>query len=232
MYRVNFYFFLSCFFSGFSLVAQVPHDSLKLQTDTGVTVKMVQAPIGFNPSNAVTTNGWTIGYAMDVSRKLSSGQRINGLYTGMQPAHLLPTFLSLPYILMAPVDIFKDPTISMLTDSAFNYVHYTANCSINGVSVFPFGWGTSDYYALNGIMISTGFANFPKLKGVALNAVGSEFFFLEGISISGIYSFCVKGSGIQISLINYAHEFNGVQIGLLNRIGNRIIPFINLGFDK
>lgn len=57
---------------------------------------------------------------------------------------------------------------------------------------------------------------------------------LRGVQIAGLYSGASTASGLQVGLINFAQDVPAggvlVQIGIVNSIGSRIIPLVNVGW--
>ena len=101
--------------------------------------------------------------------------------------------------------------------------------TINGVS-FSFG-GTEDTYN-NGVFIN-GFSGYSyKTNGIQISGLINYADEFNGVMIAGICNQTTKGKGIQIGLINNSHSGRILQIGLFNRIGNRVLPFINFKLKK
>jgi len=120
--------------------------------------------------------------------------------------------------------------------SFFSELHYTDSLDqvkygthVNGVS-FSIGGITETYNKglfINGLACLSHETNGFQISGL-LN--GSRE--LNGLSIAGIANLADKANGVQIGLINNCSTGNVVQIGLINRIGKRVVPFINFRFQK
>jgi hypothetical protein len=100
---------------------------------------------------------------------------------------------------------------------------------------------------INGLSISLGGISDTYHRGISLNGLSSNTYRLDGVQVTGIYNstrtmnglsiailanVSQKANGLQIALINNCQTGNVVQIGLFNRIGRRILPFVNLRFGK
>ena len=95
---------------------------------------------------------------------------------------------------------------------------------------------------IRGLSISTGLLSIDELRGVGVNGlisfpdrvkgfeitgmINSHYSF-EGVMVAGFRNKSTVGKGLQIGLFNSCREGKVVQIGLLNRIGKRTIPFVN-----
>lgn len=71
-----------------------------------------------------------------------------------------------------------------------------------------------------------------KVKGVQISGLINNIQALEGIFIAALGNVTTNARGLQIGLINKCKTGNVVQIGLFNRIGKRVIPFVNFQFKK
>lgn len=100
---------------------------------------------------------------------------------------------------------------------------------INGVSL-SFG-GTEETFN-NGLFIN-GLSGFSyKVNGVQITGLLNNSYEFNGLMIAGISNRTNKGNGIQIGLINNARSGRILQIGLWNRIGNRVLPFVNFNLKR
>jgi hypothetical protein len=100
---------------------------------------------------------------------------------------------------------------------------------INGLS-FSFG-GTEGTYN-NGIFINGLSCISYKTNGTQISGLLNYSYEFNGVMIAGICNKTTKGNGIQIGLINNSHSGRILQIGLFNRIGNRVLPFINFKLKR
>lgn len=100
---------------------------------------------------------------------------------------------------------------------------------------------------INGLSLSIGGVNDSYDRGLIINGLSGFCYTVEGIQVSGlvnnmtelkgisvaaIANVATKARGIQIGLINKCQSGNVLQIGLFNRIGKRVIPFINFSMKK
>lgn len=100
---------------------------------------------------------------------------------------------------------------------------------------------------VNGVSISLGGLTETTNKGLIINGLSGTSYTTSGVQISGLlniqYQFkglmiagisnkTTKGKGVQIGLINNCKTGQLLQLGLFNRIGNRVLPFINWRFKK
>ncbi len=67
------------------------------------------------------------------------------------------------------------------------------------------------------------------IQGVQVAGVTNYANEVDGIQIAGIANHAQKIRGLQIGFFNSAKECSCVQIGLLNRVGGRLLPIINWG---
>jgi hypothetical protein len=74
------------------------------------------------------------------------------------------------------------------------------------------------------------------LEGVSLAVIRTKTRSLTGLSIAGYNQVKGRQEGLSIGLYNRARLLTGIQIGLLNYVGNnppwlRYLPLLNLHFD-
>jgi hypothetical protein len=100
---------------------------------------------------------------------------------------------------------------------------------IRGVSVSIGGVGDS---FIKGLMIN-GLSSYNyKVSGVQVTGLVNRVYQSKGVSVAGLVNHATRANGLQIGLINNCRTGKVVQIGLFNRIGKRIVPFVNLRFGK
>ena len=100
---------------------------------------------------------------------------------------------------------------------------------------------------INGISISLGGLTDTYNRGLIINGLSGTSYQTDGLQISGLLNISYgfkglmiaglsnktnKGKGVQIGLINNCQSGQVLQIGLFNRIGKRVLPFINLRFKR
>jgi len=99
---------------------------------------------------------------------------------------------------------------------------------------------------IHGISISAGMFEEVEMNGVSLN-INSYVGVSHGLELSmwmnSNYSYfgtqlslwgnrAVEGNGLQVGCFNSCKDCRGIQIGFLNRMGNRVLPIINFNFRK
>lgn len=100
---------------------------------------------------------------------------------------------------------------------------------------------------MHGLSISAGgLIGAGYMRGLAFNGLWCQVTVSEGVSITGIYNRIdefhglvfaglgnksIKGSGLQIGLVNKCKHLRGVQIGLWNVNSKRKLPLINWNFN-
>ncbi len=100
---------------------------------------------------------------------------------------------------------------------------------------------------IHGVSISGGMFEQVEMHGLSLNLINSYVGFSYGTEMSFVmnsnYSFsgsqlsgwgnrAVEGHGLQFGLFNSCQSGRVVQIGMFNRIGNRVLPLINFDLRK
>jgi hypothetical protein len=105
----------------------------------------------------------------------------------------------------------------------------TYGTRVNGISI-SLGGMTETYN--NGLVINGLSGISYKNYGVQISGLLNKSYEFKGLMIAGISNKTTKGKGIQIGLINNCKTGQLLQIGLFNRIGNRVLPFINFRFKR
>ncbi|MEO6252790.1 MAG: hypothetical protein ABIO79_05770 [Ferruginibacter sp.] len=105
----------------------------------------------------------------------------------------------------------------------------TYGTSVNGISL-SLGGITETYN--KGLIINGLSGTSYTTSGVQVSGLLNMAYEFKGVMIAGISNKTTKGKGIQIGLINNCKTGQLLQIGLFNRIGNRVLPFINFRFKK
>ena len=183
--------------------------------------------IGFVPSKARVTNGWAIGWSAGLDHcAYMENIRVNGLYTNVSPFQM---FLACVTVMMSPFALFIPETYQK-NENFWDYDTEIINNQLNGVSIGLFE--ETDNFCMQGVQITALESKMGKLNGFSANLVCSDYQYLNGVVISGVYNKTKKGNGLQIGLVNVAKEMRGVQIGLWNKTGKRGLPIINMSFKK
>lgn len=100
---------------------------------------------------------------------------------------------------------------------------------IKGLSISIFG--ISDTYNY-GVFVNGLSSDSYSTRGVQVTGLANTSRHLQGVSIAGIANIAAKAEGFQLGLINNCGTGNVLQIGLFNRIGKRVTPFINFRFKR
>ncbi|RYD97630.1 MAG: hypothetical protein EOP54_10255 [Sphingobacteriales bacterium] len=140
-----------------------------------------------------------------------------------------------------------------LWGTAYGLIGHNNDATGERISFFSkYGYGsltTVPQYAtyIKGLSISVFGLIETYNKGVFINGLAGDSYTMEGIQVSGLINHtteltgasialltnnATKVNGVQIGLINKCKSGNVVQIGLFNRIGKRVTPFINLNITK
>jgi len=185
--------------------------------------------IGLVPSNARVTNGWAIGWctSLDCYCAYMDSIRINGLYTNISPLQIIIAGMT---IAMTPFALFMPDTYKKRNEYFWVYDTVSINNQLNGVSIGLFE--LTEDFCMQGVQITALGSKMGKLNGFLVTLVYSDYEYLNGVIVSGIFNKTKKGNGLQIGLVNIAKEMRGVQIGLWNKIGKRGLPIINMSFKK
>lgn len=112
-------------------------------------------------------------------------------------------------------------------NSGFEHVKY--GTKINGVSI-SLG-GISETFN-SGLIINGLSGNCYTTNGIQISGLLNSLYDFRGVLIAGISNQTKKGKGLQIALINNCGSGQVFQIGLFNRIGKKVRPFINFNFKK
>lgn len=112
------------------------------------------------------------------------------------------------------------------SDSSF---HVKYGTFVNGLSISIGGLSETFNKGLiiNGL---SGYAH--KTSGVQISGLLNETYEFNGVTIACIGNVTNKAKGVQIGLFNKCNTGQIFQIGLINRIGKRVMPILNFRFTK
>ncbi|MFT3946935.1 MAG: hypothetical protein QM763_08185 [Agriterribacter sp.] len=110
--------------------------------------------------------------------------------------------------------------------SELHYIKY--GTTINGLSIS--GGGITVISKNNGVFINGLVSMNYITNGIQVSGLINSLYKCNGILIGGIANKVQKANGLMIGLINNCQSGNLVQVGLFNRIGRRVVPFINCRF--
>ncbi|XZF13276.1 hypothetical protein ACTHGU_15925 [Chitinophagaceae bacterium MMS25-I14] len=106
----------------------------------------------------------------------------------------------------------------------------TSNTTINGISVSLGGHMAGA--SVRGFCVN-GFVGFEQeSQGLELTGIMNLHYNFKGVICAFLRNKTTHGKGVQFALFNTCKEGRLVQIGLLNRIGHRVTPFVNFSFKK
>lgn len=151
---------------------------------------------------------------------------VNGLNIELNP--ISPVF-GIHAIMSAPVAIFKRGDDELINSDSFPPPYANRPSTVNGLTVSSGIWpGTN----LNGVSmsLSASFANTS--DGLEVSGIMNMHYRFNGVIIALLRNKTTIGKGVQIGLFNSCREGRLLQIGLLNRIGNRVTPIVNLRLNR
>lgn len=172
-----------------------------------------------------TINGLALGLFVEPWMKADS-LRINGMIISLEPFGVIAGMFAIYGTIAAPFQ--KDSSIRQ--DDITNNKVFTEKDTffpviIKGVSV-SIG-GLSRFIQMNGFSVNgiTSFAS--EVKGFEITGIMNLHYSFNGVMIAGLRNKTTTGKGLQIALFNHCQSGKVFQIGLINRIGKRTLPFVN-----
>lgn len=116
----------------------------------------------------------------------------------------------------------SDPLVSNKTfvDSSGDYRTQIRGVSI-GAGALPAGT------LVKGLSIELVASLAEKTEGIGVSGLVNLQYDFDGVLIAGLRNKTTKGNGLQVALFNSCKEGKVFQLGLINRIGKRTLPFIN-----
>jgi hypothetical protein len=180
-----------------------------------------------------TINGIGIGLIQAVPWMGANSLKINGLNLDVSLFGGFGIFYAVVGSAFAPFSKNKKTesggeeisTVKIYTDTASTFA-----TEIRGVSLSLGGAGRDT--KINGICLNGGVSFADEINGFEITTVMNLHYEFNGIMIAGLRNKVTKGKGLQIALFNNCKEGQVFQIGLLNRIGNRILPICNFSFKR
>jgi hypothetical protein len=189
--------------------------------------------IGLTPSNKHRIiSGLAIGLSAHPwsTWKDTSYVKINGLNIEVGPLGIIGGIWGTLYGFFGSKDSLEHKSNFFSEygyQDSIDLTNATYGTRVNGVSI-SLG-GMSETY--NRGLIINGLSGISyKTYGVQISGLLNKSYEFKGLMIAGISNKTTKGKGIQIGLINNCKTGQLLQIGLFNRIGNRVLPFINFRF--
>ncbi len=179
-------------------------------------------------------NGVAFGYIQAVPWMNADSLKINGLNLDVSLFCIWAGIYAVVGTLFSPFsrnspskNIEEDPLGSRFVFVQKDTLFAT---KIKGVSIGAGGLASGTKIsglALNGV---TSFADI--VNGVEITGIMNLHYSFSGIQLAGLRNKVTTGKGLQIGFINTCKGGRVVQIGLINRIGKRIIPFVNFSLKK
>ena len=131
--------------------------------------------------------------------------------------------------LFNPIQIFPENT--SITGLRFSLL-YGKNARVNGVDLGLVNFTSSDQLGIQWGAVGYTEGNFTGWQSNWVSITKGQFVGLQ----SGVVTYnSSKVSGLQFAVVNYAATMNGLQIGLVNIIGEGgflpVFPFFNFSFD-
>jgi hypothetical protein len=189
--------------------------------------------IGLTPSNKHRIiSGLAIGLTLHPwsTWKDTSYVKLNGLNIEAGPLGIIGGIWGTMYGFYGSEDSLKHKSnffskYGYQNRTELNYATYGTR--VNGISI-SLGGITKTF---NSGLIINGLSGMSyRTYGVQISGLLNQSYEFKGLMIAGISNKTAKGKGIQIGLINNCKTGQLLQIGLFNRIGNRVLPFINFRF--
>jgi len=183
------------------------------------TVKKVLAKrniIWFTPSNTKEINGVNIG--LQTTNFQNQPLTIRGV-------NLSADALSLFIGVMGLFTLGQGNTLVNMPDTVAKGYERT---NMNGVSL-SFGGLVGDNY-IKGLSVNVGVCTAIESKGIVITGSQNIIDDFTGVSMCFLRNRSIKGTGLQIGLLNVCKHLKGVQIGLWNVNSKRRLPFFNWSF--
>lgn len=170
-------------------------------------------PVG---NNYVTIDGLAVGVM--ALPNIDGHLRINGLNLELLPLAIftLPGAMINTMVNVGTADGYAKESEGIRTE-------------IHGVSI---SGGVFEDVEIHGVSFNL-FNSYASIsKGIEMSYVMNSNYIFTGVQLSGWGNRAVKGKGLQVGFFNSCDDCHVVQIGVLNRIGGRILPLINFRLKK
>lgn len=181
--------------------------------------------VWFTPSSAKKINGIAIGLTA-MPAKIEE-QEINGINVEVGIFGLFAVPYTVVGSLIAP---FKSDTLEqeagVLMRKNIYQIDSPIEETINGINISALGHlgsGETNGLSVNGFVLSTN-----KVDGLSIAGLLNLTYDFTGVKIGLLRNKTTKGKGLMVGLFNNCKDCKGVQLGLLNRIGKRTFPLINV----
>ncbi|BAV05423.1 hypothetical protein SAMN05421788_105124 [Filimonas lacunae] len=180
-------------------------------------------------SKNTTVNGIALG-AMAMPIGMADSLRIHGCSVDLSPLGLFLSFYAVPGTFMRSV-----PDSSKGGKDPFRGPKYYVDSTIEGVVINGLaisGGGMFLQAKMRGIQLNGCISMAGSVQGLEISGFVNLHHSFSGVMIAGIRNKVARGRGLQIALFNNCKEGQLVQIGLINRIGKRVLPFFNCSFKR
>jgi hypothetical protein len=174
--------------------------------------------VWFTPSNARKINGINLGIqSLGLNR---DSVTISGLNLNLDMVTAMFT-IYLPFI---PRD-----SMHRIRNMPDTIDYRDAKDKIYGLSISGGGvlGGRIHGAAFNGLLCVLTVS-----KGICVTGLINRIDEFQGLAVGGLGNRSIKGTGLQIGLVNKCKHLRGIQIGLWNENGKRKLPIINWNFSK
>lgn len=202
-------------------------DSTRQQQDTIPKKHHTRYIAWTTPVNKPTTINGAALRLMAISWSSKDSLTIQGINVDVAPLQVFLMMLALGYGVMNPFSATKENVETGKRD-VFQDSTAGSNTILKGLSLSAGGMAAElKGVGVNGVMAVGG-----RTDGVQVTGILNLYYNFRGVAIAGICNRITTGKGVQIGLVNIAKGGRIVQIGLFNRIGNRITPFFNCSLKK
>lgn len=174
--------------------------------------------VWFTPSNAREINGINLGIqSLGLNR---DSVTISGLNLNVD---MLTAMLSI-YLPFVPRD-----SMHRIRNMPDTIDYKEAKDKIYGLSISGGGvlGGRIHGVAFNGLLCMLTVS-----KGICITGLHNRIDEFQGLAIAGLVNRSIKGTGLQIGLVNKCKHLRGIQIGLWNENSKRKLPIINWNFSR
>jgi len=212
------------------LLIPIVHYGQRFQKDT--SENRVRSVIWTIPvSRNTTINGLAVGF-MPIPWRKAKSLKINGVSVSASPIELFIGVIAIG----ASLDDFCALVVNALRknkkvkhDEFSNFFDYPSWVEkktnvLNGLIV----GGITGRDRVNGINLTFVGNIVTQMRGVSISGLLELHHSFKGVTISGFRNKVYQGSGLQIGLFNQCETGRVVQIGLVNKIGKRVLPILNL----
>lgn len=185
-------------------------------------------------SKTSTINGLAIGLVPEPVNS-ASYLHINGVNISATPLDFIWVAYAFVGTLTAPFHPKGEPgpgsdEVPLGSNRLFPDPVDTFETRIKGLSLTAAGAGPNalvEGVSLNGVFSSAG-----SMRGIECSGMVNIHYDFRGLMIAGLRNKTTRGKGVQIALFNNCKAGRVIQLGLINRIGNRTLPLMNFSLRK